>query len=264
MNSEREIGMNWAQDPKVKSLAKALRILECFSVDTPELGVTELAEMNHITKSNAHNILTTFQQGGYVVKQPNGKYALGLQLLEFSYIINQHLGYPRAVYDLLTDLANKTGEIVYFGLPHGTDVLYLYVAHPIARMQELPYRDMLGEHAPLYCTGIGKAILSAMPEEEWEKHITPVRTPFTDATVIDHDQIIEELWRTRRRGYSIDNCGREYNVRCVGAPVFSGTGRLVAGISTSGPVSAMTDEKLLHCSKLVIDTARRMRERIYH
>lgn len=252
-----------ALDPKVKSLAKALRILECFSVRTPELGVTELAELNGITKSNAHNILTTFQQGGYIEKLPNGKYTLGLQLLEFSYIINQHLGYPRAVYDLLTDLANKTGEIVYFGLPHGTDVLYLYVAHPIARMQELPYRDILGEHSPLYCTGIGKAILSAMPEDKWEAHITPDRTPYTDATVTDHDQIIEELWRTRRRGYSIDNCEREYNVRCIGAPVFSGTGQLVAGISTSGPASVMTDEKLLRCSKFLIDTAQRMRERIY-
>ena len=93
--------MDQAQDPKVKSLAKALRILECFSAQSPELGVTELAEMNGITKSNAHNILTTFQKSGYIEKQPNGKYTLGLQLLEFSYIINQHLGYPRAVYDLL-------------------------------------------------------------------------------------------------------------------------------------------------------------------
>jgi IclR family KDG regulon transcriptional repressor len=252
------------QEPKVKSLAKALHILECFSVQTPELGVTELAEMNGITKSNAHNILTTFQKGGYIEKLPNGKYTLGLQLLEFSFIINQHLGYPKAVYDLLLDLANKTGEIVYFGLPHGTDVLYLYVAHPIDRMQELPYRDMLGEHAPLYCTGIGKAILSAMPEEEWHSRITETRTPYTPKTVTDYDAIIEELWKTRRRGYSIDNCERELNVRCCGVPVFNAAGQLVAGISTSGPSSTMTDEKLLECSKLLTDTALRMKERIYH
>lgn len=256
--------MEKEQDPKVKSLAKAFRILESFTVHTPELGVTELAELNNITKSNVHNILTTFQQAGYIDKLPNGKYTLGLKLLEFSYIINQHLGYPKAVYDLLVDLANKTGEVVYFGLPHGTDVLYLYVAHPVDRMQELPYRDMLGEHAPLYCTGIGRAILAAMPEEEWEAHITPDRKPFTSATVTDYDQIIEELWRTRRRGYSIDNSEREENVRCVGAPVYNAMGELVAGISTSGPAHVMTDEKLLRCSKYLTDTALRMKDRIYH
>ena len=80
------------QKPKVKSLAKALHVLECFTVQTPELGVTELAEMNGITKSNAHNILSTFQKSGYVEKLPNGKYTLGLQFLKFAYIINQHLG----------------------------------------------------------------------------------------------------------------------------------------------------------------------------
>lgn len=251
-------------DPKVKSLAKAMRLLECFTVQNPELGVTELAEMNGITKSNAHNILSTFQQCGYIEKLPNGKYTLGLQLLEFSFIINQHLGYPKAVYDLLLDLANRVGEIVYFGLPHGSDVLYLYVAHPIDRMAELPYRDILGEHAPLYCTGIGKAILAAMPETEWPSRIPDERKPFTARTVTDYDEIIEELWKTRRRGYAIDDCGRELNVRCCGVPVYSASGQLVAGISTSGPSSTMTDEKLLECSKLLADTALRMKDRIYH
>ena len=75
---------------------------------------------------------------------------------------------------------------------------------------------------------------------------------------------MEELWKTRRRGYAIDNCERENRVRCVGVPVYSAGGALVAGISTSGPVDVMTDEKVLLCAKLLSDTALRMRERIYH
>lgn len=251
------------QDPKVKSLAKAFRMLECFTVQPPELGVTELAELNGIAKSNAHNILATLQQGGYVEKLPNGKYALGLRLLEFSYIINQHLGYPKAVYDLLLELATRVGEIVYFGLPLGSEVLYLYVAHPVDRMRQLPYRDILGEHAPLYCTGIGKAMLAAMPEDTWGEKIPRERRVYTANTVTDYDAILEELWRTRRRGYSIDNCEREENVRCVGVPVYNSTGQLVAGVSVSGPSSSMTDQKLLECSKLLAETALRMKERIY-
>ena len=252
------------ENPKVKSLAKAFRVLESFTVQTPELGVTELAEKNGITKSNAHNILTTLLRLGYIEKLPNGKYTLGLRLLEFSYIINQHLGYPKAVYDLLVDLATRVGEIVYFGLPHGSEVLYLYVAHPIDRMRELPYRDMLGEHAPLYCTGIGRAILAAMPENTWSEHIPEQRIRYTARTVTDYDGIMEELWKTRRRGYSIDECEREENVRCVGVPVYNATGQLVAGISISGPIASMTDAKLLECAKLLNETALRMKERIYH
>ena len=150
--------MDECSEPKVKSLAKSLKILSCFTIQEPVLGVTELAERIGVTKSNIHNILSTFTSMGYLDRLPDGRYTLGLKILEYAFIINQNLGYPNAVYDILVDTAGKTNEIVYFGLPYGTNVLYLYVAHPANRMGVLPYRDILGETSPFYCTGIGKAI----------------------------------------------------------------------------------------------------------
>ena len=136
--------MDECSEPKVKSLAKSLKILSCFTIQEPVLGVTELAERIGVTKSNIHNILSTFTSMGYLDRLPDGRYTLGLKILEYAFIINQNLGYPNAVYDILVDTAGKTNEIVYFGLPYGTNVLYLYVAHPANRMGVLPYRDILG------------------------------------------------------------------------------------------------------------------------
>ena len=197
--------MDGRAEPKVKSLAKALNILSCFTIQEPILGVTELANRIGVTKSNIHNILSTFTSMGYLQRLPDGRYTLGLKILEYAFIINQNLGYPNAVYDILVETASRTGEIVYFGLPYGTNVLYLYVAHPADRLGELPYRDLLGDTAPFYCTGIGKAILAHMPEEEWLSHIPEERTKYQPNTVTDLDGILEELRITRRRGYSIDN-----------------------------------------------------------
>ena len=236
--------MDGRAEPKVKSLAKALNILSCFTIQEPILGVTELANRIGVTKSNIHNILSTFTSMGYLQRLPDGRYTLGLKILEYAFIINQNLGYPNAVYDILVETASRTGEIVYFGLPYGTNVLYLYVAHPADRLGVLPYRDILGETAPFYCTGIGKAILAHMPEEEWLSHIPEERT-------------------TRRRGYSIDNGERDPNIRCVGVPVYNAAGQLVAGVSTSGPSVTMTDEKLLECAGILQNAALKMRERIY-
>ena len=112
-------------EPKVSSLAKALHVLECFTVDEPELGITEISAKLGIGKSNTHNIISTYCQMDYLQQMPNRKYALGYKLLEHAFIINQHLGYPRAVYDLLLETAERTDQIVYFGIPYGTDVLYL-------------------------------------------------------------------------------------------------------------------------------------------
>lgn len=255
--------MDSEQDPKVKSLAKAMHVLECFTTKEPELGITELADRMGVTKSNVHNIVSTFQQLGYLAKLPNGKYTLGLKMLEYAFIINQHLGYPKAVYDILMETASLTDEIVYFGLPYGTDVLYLYVAHPTARMNELPYREILGEKAPLCSTGIGKAILAFLPEEEWSGRIPQELVRFTPNTMTDREEIMEELRRVKRRGYALDNEERDPHVRCVGVPVYNAAGQLVAGMSTSGPSQIMTDAKLLECSNILRSAALKMKERIY-
>lgn len=248
---------------KVKSLAKALHVLEHFTIQEPELGVTELAERVGVTKSNIHNILTTFQQLGYVQRLPNGRYTLGLKMLEYAFIINQNLGYPNAVYDIMVETAGLTDEIVYFGVPYGSDVLYLYVAHPASRLQTLPYRDMLGEKAPLCATGIGKAILAHLPEEEWDQRIPAQPRRFTVHTLVDRDSIAEELRRTRSRGYSTDNMEHDLNVRCIGVPIYNASGQLVAGMSTSGPLTNMTDEKMVECANILRNAALKMRERIY-
>ena len=250
-------------EPKVSSLAKALNVLECFTVDEPELGITEISAKLGIGKSNAHNIISTYCQMGYLQQMPNRKYALGYKLLEHAFIINQHLGYPRAVYDLLLETAERTDQIVYFGIPYGTDVLYLYVAHPIARMKELPYREILGEKSPLCTTSIGKAMLANMPEEEWPERITKNLKKYTENTITDPYEIILELRRTRQRGYSIDNEEHEYNVRCVGVPVYNSAGQLIAGMSTSGPAQVMTDAKLMENAEILQSAALRMRDRFY-
>ena len=190
--------MDECSEPKVKSLAKSLKILSCFTIQEPVLGVTELAERIGVTKSNIHNILSTFTSMGYLDRLPTALHP-GSEDPGVRFIINQNLGYPNAVYDILVDTAGKTNEIVYFGLPYGTNVLYLYVAHPANRMGVLPYRDILGETSPFYCTGIGKAILAHMPEEEWLAISPRSATRFQPNTITDLDAIVEELRRTRRR-----------------------------------------------------------------
>jgi IclR family KDG regulon transcriptional repressor len=260
---EQEISEHKGQAPKVKSLAKALNVLSCFTTQHPVWGISDLAERIGVTKSNIHNIVSTFCDMGYLERTPDGRYTLGLKMLEFAFIINQNLGYPNAVYDIMVETAGQTDEIVYFGLPYGESVLYLYVAHPTNRIGVLPYRDILGETAPMYCTSLGKAMLSAMPEEEWEAHLPEQRVQYQPNTITDLDAIFEELHRTKRLGYAIDNCEHDVSVRCVGVPVYSARGDLVAGLSTSGPAATMTDEKLMECANILRNAAARMRDRIY-
>ena len=63
------------EDIKVKSLYKSLKVLECFTAQTPELGITEIGGMLGLYKSNVHNLMSTLEVAGYVEKNPlNSKY----------------------------------------------------------------------------------------------------------------------------------------------------------------------------------------------
>ena len=250
------------QELKVKSLAKAMSILSCFTVKEPVWGVSELAARMELNKSNVHNILSTFKALGYLEQLPDGRYRLGMKLLEHAFAINQNLGYPRAVYDILVDAADSTEEIIYFGVPYGCNVLYLYVAHPKSLMGQIPYRDMLGETSPLYCTGIGKAMLAHMPEEDWENHLSPERPKFQTNTITDRDAILEELRYIRRRGFAIDDVEREPNIRCIGLPIYDAEGKVLAGISASGTCESMTDTKLMECLAILRRAVYRIQERM--
>lgn len=251
------------EELKVKSLAKALKILECFSVDELELGITDISKKLGLNKSNVHNIVSTFVGMGYLQPCPNGKYTLGLKLLEFAFIINKHLGFQNAIYDVIFDLSNKVDEIVHFGIPWNTNVLYLHVIHPVSKLTTIAYRNTTGLIAPLYATGIGRAILAEYPEESWPLYIPDNRIMYTEKSLIDIPDILEELAKTKKRGFSIDDKEKDHGVRCVGMPVYNQAGKLTAGISISGSETTMTDDKLLMCAEELSKAVALIKERLY-
>ena len=221
------------QESKVKSLAKAMRVLECFSVKNPELGVTEIAQMLSVQKSTVHNILSTFEELGYVSQNAQtDKYSLGLKMLRFSYIINSHLDYREIFLPYIHRIAQEMNEVCYLGIPYGASVLYLEAAYPSSGANT---RSITGETAPMYCTGLGKAMLAFLPEEEREAVIQSPKEKCTDCTILDPGVLRDNLEEVRVNGFAVDNMEHEYGVRCVAVPVFGADNRLVAAISVSGP-----------------------------
>lgn len=229
---------------KVKSLQKALSVLECFTRDNPSLGVSEIARMLDMGKSNVHNILSTLEASGYIRKNhESDKYELGYKLLEFSYAVMRSYPYTSVVLPVLKDLATDLNIIVYFGIPHQQSVLYLFSAYPKSYGKHIPYRSILGETAPFYCTSIGKAMLQTMDEAEVRSKAGSQFTKFTEHTLSDVDALLADLKKCRERGYAIDEMEHENGVRCVGVPVLNRDGNLIGALSASGPVSVVTEEK---------------------
>lgn len=247
---------------EVKSLHKALKILECFNSTNSELGITQISSIMGLNKSNVHNIVTTFEKCGYLEKNSdNSKYSLGLKMLEFSYTINKKLEYQRAVYDVMYQMSNKLNIVCYFAIPSNGKVLYLYNTFPLTKQGDYPYRTILGERADFYCTAIGKAMLSRMEEDEVENYIKSPKIKHTENTIINPNQLRKEIKKTRSLGYSIDNMEHEHNVKCMGVAIVDRDGILVGALSISA-TGATFDRHVDEYEMILKESAFQIKDRL--
>lgn len=227
---------------KVKSLKKALDILDCFTLERPELGITELSTLLSLNKSNVHNIVSTFEACGYLEQNPESeKYRLSLKILQLAHIASRNMSFQSIVHKAVNELAETFDEIVYFGIPDGENVMYMDGGFP-----EKVYnvRWVQGMTAPLVCTSIGKAILAYMPEEFICRVLEKPLEKFTEYTITDPEKIHAQLKHIKECGYSEDRMEHEYGIKCVGVPVFNNYGKLIGALSTTGPSLRFTDENM--------------------
>jgi DNA-binding IclR family transcriptional regulator len=240
---------------KIKSLAKALKILECFK-NSPEMGISEISKKMGLYKSNVYDILVTFEALGYVGRNKNGKYHLGFKILELSHVITGYMGFRRNTYPRMLKIAEETGETVYLGIPDGTDVLYLDAAYPSSVLNT---RSILGERIPMYCTGIGKAILANLGKDIRDLVFTQPKTKFTENTILDKQQLHDSLTEILTRGYAVDNMEHERGIKCVGAAIINDLDEAAAGISISGPSLRFDEVSIPRFAKLLKEEVQELR-----
>ena len=245
---------------KVKSLQKALEILNCFIVK-PKLGVTEISEMLGLNKSNVHNILSTFKEINYLEQdEETGKYQLGVGIFALCQSVGDRFNVRKIVMPFMQEIADQTGEMVYLAVPHEDEVIYLDAMYPVESFNLM--RVILCERAQMYCTGIGKAVLAFLPEMVRDAYINKELTAYTEHTITDRDELMEELRRTRERGYSVDNMEHEFGVKCVGMPIFNRKGAVEAAISVSGPSLRFSEERIEEIAGILKTYVEKIQERM--
>jgi DNA-binding IclR family transcriptional regulator len=119
-----------------------------------------------------------------------------------------------------------------------------------------PTYSFIGKRASVHCTALGKAIMAYTDATEIDYILQ--RTNFaarTELTIIDQQQYLLHLQAVRQKGYAIDNEEYDWGVRCIAAPVFDFRNHIIGGISVTGPISVMTEDRLLHVADNVKQAA---------
>lgn len=237
----------------VKSVVRAIKIIECFSQSEFELDLSEIVHKTKLPKATVHRILATLKNGGLVDQDPeNRKYKLSLKLFELGSLVFGRLKLREVALPLIEELSKESGETVHLGILDKDEVISI---EKVDSSFSLRHSIYIGKRAPAYCTGVGKALLAFQPQDKIRSFFQNKRKKYTANTITDADELEEELDRVRKEGFAVDNMEHEEGVRCVATSIRNYEGKVIASISISGPSIRITEEKIPQFALMVRKTA---------
>ena len=241
-----------AEKTGVQSVERIFQLIEQLAAHPTGVSLQKLAGETGLAKSTVHRLLASLVSLGYAAQEPEtGRYRLTLKMFELSSGIVNSMEIMDVAKAHLERLSQRTGEAVHLVIRDAQDIVYIY------KTESGPMRmsSRVGLRSPLYCTGVGKAILATLPPEEVEdvwNHSNLKK--LTSRTVVDLTEMQEQLAEVRANGYAIDDEENEMGVRCVAVAIPGPDGRAESAFSISGLAPYMTPERIRRVAALALDT----------
>lgn len=234
----------------IQSVSRALELLNVFSLERPELSLTEISRCLNLGPSSTLRLLVTLQSYGFVEQSlESRKYHLGVACLKLGSIILQQSDIRKQALPILLSLRDDCRDTVHLARLDDREVIYLEKLNgllPIGMMG-----SKVGGSSPAHCTGLGKAMLAHKTEAELRQlYAESELDRFTPNTITDFMELLAELDHIRGCGYAIDNEEHEIDVKCVAVPIWDYRQTVVGAISVAGPISrinqAIAEQQLIY------------------
>lgn len=237
-----------SSDDSVKSLAKMVSILDAFSTSRRSMSLAEISAATGFPRSTAHRLAASLRDAGLLDQEGHrDRYRLGIKLFEYGNTALANLDLHREARPFVDALSRISGHLVNLAVFDGREAV---VVHRVLAEGGTPLT--LIEAAPIHCTSTGKAILAFQPPAKIDAIIADGLKRFTDATITDGRKLKAELKLIRTRGYSVDEGEHQPGIRCVGAPIRDRAGRVIAGMSVSGPARQLKKDQVGELAKILV------------
>jgi DNA-binding IclR family transcriptional regulator len=232
-----------AKTPRAPAVDRALDILELLASSRAGLTLSDLSNSLGVPKSSVHYLLHTLQRRGYLHRnEVTNRLLLGLKIVTLSNAALSCIELRRHAAPHLRQLAERAGLTVHLAVLQGDEAVLVDKLEPagVARLA-----TWVGKRMDLHCTGVGKAILAYLPEEQFDRLARDRHfVRYNENTITSRHRILEEIGRTRKRGYALEDEEGEIGFRCVGCPIFDLEGCITAAVSVAGTTSQITTENV--------------------
>lgn len=215
---------------QVQVLERTSRILQLLATRKEPYSMHEIATLTKIHTSTAHRLLWNLAEGGFVERDSNAGWRLGLTFLELGGLVRDRLTIREKALPAMQRLYEKTGQTINLATRRHDHVMY--IEHVYAPEAGVRLARRVGAMAPLHCTSGGKLFLCDCTPEEVSAYIARTKLePRTPKSISTPEKLILELNRVKELGWAEDREELEPGIQCVGAAIRNKAGKAIATIT---------------------------------
>jgi len=244
----------------VRSVKRAVSILEMLAESDEELGITELGRRLGVHKATASRLVATLADRGLVDRNPvTDKVRLGFGLIHLAGAAIASLDVVGHARPFLQDLADHTRETVNLAVLDGDQVLNV---DQIAGTRSVVSVSWVGHRTPHHCTSNGKVLMAHLDDTQRDRLLALPLEARTPRTITDPVRLRAQLDEVRARGWAQTIEELEQGLNAVAAPVRRADGVVVAAVSIAGPAFRMRPAELPRVARMAMDTAAAVSRRL--
>jgi DNA-binding IclR family transcriptional regulator len=239
----------------VVALARGLEVLRVFRAHDGLLGNTEIAERTGLPKPTVSRLTYTLTELGYLTHLPRfSKYQLAPAAMALGYTALAHIGIRHIARPYMQGLADYANASVALGTRDRLGVIY--VQHCLSS-STLKVRLDVGSRIPIGTTAIGRALISAMPDDERDELFGKLAERAGDGWPRMRDGILKASEDIRRYGFTLSVGEWLEDVNGVAVPIVMPDGSGVYAFNCGAPSFSLSREQLVnHVGPRLLEVAR--------
>lgn len=223
------------------TVGKALDLLDLFTRQRVQAGLSELARLSGLNKATCHRLLTEMESRGLVEQVGAAReYRLGPAVLRLAALREAAVPTREAAMPVLRALAEATGETAHLSHLVAGRLQTLAFAYSARHGTKVMMED--ADFLPFHATASGMAVLAFLPDAQAEAILSAPLAQLTQATLTDPAALSARMAAVRSAGHAETASTFESDVHGTAVPLFDAHGACIGSLAIAAPAPRMTDE----------------------
>ncbi|MCA1987595.1 MAG: IclR family transcriptional regulator [Desulfarculus sp.] len=245
-----------------KTIAKTIKVLECFSFERQRLSLGELVQQTGLPRATLYRTVNPLLESGYLHLDPvDNRYSLGLKIFQLGHVAQAGFDLSGLLTRHLDHLAAQLPYTIIVGLLREDKLVYIDKRE---NYDGLKVGSQVGLVRPPWYGLLGQLLLAFPPEAE-SRHLLTTHPPeFWEGRVgVPLPEMLASLERVRTQGHAIAVDETAPGIAGVGFPIFDQrTDRAAAGLLVLVPTVQFTPEVKERCLALARECSQEISRRL--